>query len=69
MMAGYDVAYTETFTGTGDCTVSTPCTTTKYLVGDGSDQSTERGNSSWLGWIFLILGIFSAILFFMAMMA
>jgi len=69
MMAGYDIAYSETFTGTGDCTVSNPCQTTKYLVGDGSDQSAEGGNSSWLGWIFIIMGIFSVLLFFMAMMS
>ena len=69
MLAGYDVAYSETFTGTQDCTASAPCTTTKYLVGNGTSQSTQEGNSSWLGWIFIIMAIFSVMLFFMAMMA
>lgn len=67
MQAGYDVAYTESFTGTGDCTTANPCQTLKYLVGNGSDQTAEGGNSSMLGWIFMAIGIFSVLLFFMEM--
>jgi len=55
MMAGYQVAYkSDTF----DPTTQTTQNTTKYIISDTS-------NGTWLGYIFLILGIMCCFLFFM----
>lgn len=51
LLAGDQVAYSETATDG-----SSTWTTTKYIISD---------NGEWLGWILLILGIFSGLMFFM----
>lgn len=58
MLAQYDVAYLSEFYGTGDCTLEVPCVQTNYLI---------KENQNWLGWIFVALGIFSALVFFLEM--
>ncbi len=58
MFAQYDVAYTSEFYGTTDCTLADPCVENKYLI---------RENQSWLAWIFVAIGIFASLLFFMEM--
>ena len=56
MFADYDVVYTNVVTG-GAC--SPTCTETKYLINE---------NQSWLAWVFVILGIFSALMFSLELM-
>lgn len=56
MFANYDVVYTNVVTG-GACSPS--CTETKYLI---------KENQSWLAWIFVILAIFSSLMFAMELM-
>lgn len=65
MLAGYDVTYSETFSGVDstECPPANPCTTTKYLIGD-ADPATEN-NGEWLGWIFIAVGLLAAIIFLM----
>lgn len=58
MFAQYDVAYTSEFYGTGDCTLANPCVENKYLI---------RDNQTWVAWIFVAFGIFTALLFFLEM--
>lgn len=58
LFAVYDIAYISEFYGTDDCTVADPCVETKYLI---------KENHNWLAWIFVALGIFSALLFFLEM--
>ena len=58
MFAQYDVAYVEKFYGTAECLEADPCITEKYLIQD---------NQNWLAWLFVAIGIFSALLFFLEM--
>lgn len=57
LMAGYQVAYTQDITFTTGSTTTTG-TDERFLI---KDQGT------WLAWIFIGLGVFSAALFFIEM--
>lgn len=58
MFGEYDVAYQSELYGTGDCTIENPCIETKYLI---------QNNHTWLAWMLVAFGIFSALLFFLEM--
>ena len=58
MFGEYDVVYAEDFSGDAmtQCPTSNPCHTIKYLIDNNQD---------WVAWIFMILGIFSFLMFFL----
>ena len=57
MMANYDVAF-KTMTDDG----TTKINETKYIIGDGISTTNEYTN--WLGWLFLGMGLYSSVMFF-----
>ena len=59
LLAGYDVSALESTTD-GTTTLNK----TSYFIGNGTDTHTT-GN--WLGWIFILLGIFLSLWFFLEM--
>jgi|TARA_R100000655_G_scaffold107909_2_gene158997 hypothetical protein len=61
MMADYDVAYAQN-TVLGNGTLAE--TKTTYIIGDGNDTDD---NSNWLGWVFIAIGLFMSLIFFMEM--
>jgi dolichol kinase len=62
MMANYDVKFdTNTYDGT------TWINSTQYIIGDGRSETDD--NNSWLGWIFLIIGILLALLFLIELLS
>ena len=66
LFAGYEVAYTSELTGgLTDCTDTTPCLERNFLV--RQDETTGDTYGSWMAWVFVVLGIFSSMLFIMEM--
>jgi len=73
MNAEYDVAFTVTTSdpdgalnvtsGAGSLQATTELT---YIIGDGSSSNS---NTSWIGWLFILLGLVWAGLFFMDIMS
>jgi len=61
MIADYDVAYAQETLHPDNSTMQTEIT---YIIGDGDDTDD---NSSWLGWVFMAIGLFMALIFFMEM--
>lgn len=67
LFSGYEVAYTSTLSGGGgiDCTDLSPCIERNYLI--RIDETTDQTYGSWMGWVFVVLGILSAMLFIVEM--
>lgn len=60
LLAGYDVQSVKITTDG-----STVINETNYLIGNG-DQDPNH-TASWLGWIFIIIGVLAAVMFFLEM--
>jgi len=60
MFGQYDVAFYTTVTD-GTNVINQ----TNYVIGNGSGQNT---NSTWIAWIFLIIGIMALVVFFIGML-
>lgn len=61
MFAGYDVAFETTVTdGTNQINQ------TNYVIGNGTGPND---NSSWLAWIFMIIGIMALVMFFFTLLS
>lgn len=65
LMAGYEVAYTTETTGTPSCPPNDPCITQHFLIRE--DDTTGDTSGTWAAWLFVLLGIFSSLLFIMEM--
>ena len=64
LFAGYEVAYTSELSGgETDCTDSVPCLERNFVI--RQDDTTGDTYGSWMAWVFVGLGILSAMLFFM----
>lgn len=63
LLAGYDVgfvnAYQEVNSSTGN---AVDLESTWYLIGDG-DPATFNDNATWVGWIFIALGMMTSFVF------
>lgn len=60
MFGQYDVAFYTTVTdGVNEINQ------TNYVIGDGV---TKNSNATWLGWIFLLIGLLAIVVFFVGML-
>lgn len=66
LMAGYEVAYTSEFVDGAKCKASDPCIQQHFLIRE--DPTTGETNGVFIAWLFVVLGIFSAMLFIIEMM-
>ena len=66
LFAGYEVAYTTETAGTPACPVNDPCITQHYLI--RMDDTTGETSGNWFGWVLVVLGIMSAMLFIVEML-
>jgi len=68
LFAGYEVAYTSELSGgLTDCSDTLPCIERNFLVRE--DETTGDTYGSWMAWVFVVLGIFSTVLFLVEMIS
>lgn len=67
MNAEYDVAFTITTSDPDGAGALQATTELQYIIGDGEPSSNS--NNSWVGWLFILLGLVWAGLFFMDIMS
>lgn len=66
MFAGYEVGYTSEIFDNQDCSGGLDsCTAVAYLVREDPDTGETHGE--WMGWIFMVFGIFNSMLFIVEM--
>lgn len=65
LMSGYEVAYTTETTGTSQCPITAPCITQHFIV--RQDDVSGSTSGTWAAWLFVVLGILSAMLFIVEM--
>ncbi len=65
LFAGYEVAYTSEFSGTGQCPVGNPCIERHYLV--RQDDVTGETSGNFIAWVMIGLGVMASMLFIIEM--
>ncbi len=62
LLAGYDVGFINNYQEVNASGVPVDLQSTWYMIGDG-DASTFNDNATWVGWIFIALGMMTSFVF------
>lgn len=62
LLAGYDVGFINNYQEVNASGVPVDLQSTWYMIGDG-DAATFNDNATWVGWIFIALGMMTSFVF------
>ena len=62
LLAGYDVGFVNNYQEVNSSGTPVDLQSTWYMIGDG-DAATFNDNATWVGWIFIALGMMRSFVF------